>query len=284
MSVPRPPLSERDWAQLSAYLDGKLNARQRAALERRLAAEPHLRQALTELHETVALLRALPTLPAPRNFTLDPTLYGRAPRRWRVAAALQLSGALGTALAVVLIVLGVLFPAQQSARPQNAPPAENVAWLPTASSTPTVAATPQALPTFAPPATAAPEEEALGGMAAPADEAAPPSQAFFAAPLGEAAEAEGAIPPALEGAPQPEAPTLREPQAPPPTLTPSPSPSATATPTPTPSATPTPTKAREKIAAPAPTTASRPRWWLVGAGSVILLVSLGLWRWGKRRA
>ena len=295
MSATRPPLSERDWAQLSAYLDGALGARERAALERRLAAEPHLRQALDELRETVALLRALPTLRAPRDFTLDPALYGRTRRRWwNAAAALQLSGALGTALAVVLIVLGMFAPARRTA--QVSAPAASVALQATAvladKSTPTVAATPSPTPTVtatptvaatsAPPAADTLDAETFG-EAADADGAAntaegAPPQALFAAPVGGAAEeAEAAPPPA---------PVMREPvEQATPTVAPSPTPSATASATPSATPSVTPTEERRKPATPTPAPAeTRPRWWLVLAGSVTLLASIGLLWLGKRRA
>ena len=294
MSAPRPPLSERDWAQLSAYLDGQLGARQRAALERRLAAEPHLRQALDELRDTVTLLRALPTLRAPRDFTLDPALYARPRRWWSVAAALQFSGALGTALAVVLIALGVLLPARHTIQPSAT--AQSVALQPTAPSpTPspmaTVTTTPAVMATFALPETEGAADntlnaETFGEAAAPAESAdevggAPP-QALSAAPEADAAFEEAEAAPPVPAAPPAQAPALREPPAlPAPSATPPPTPNATASVTP--SATPAPTEERHKLTASAPVTESRPRWWLVWAGSVTLLASVGMWWLGKRR-
>jgi len=62
--------SAQDEEQLSAYLDGELNAVERAALERRLAQDATLRRALGELRQTRALLRALPTPALPRSFAL----------------------------------------------------------------------------------------------------------------------------------------------------------------------------------------------------------------------
>ncbi len=60
----------QDEEQLSAYLDGALNATERAALEGRLAQDATLRRALGELRQTQALLRALPTPVLPRSFAL----------------------------------------------------------------------------------------------------------------------------------------------------------------------------------------------------------------------
>jgi len=63
-------ITDRDWELLSAYLDGELNARDRARLENRLQTSTDLRSALDDLQRTRALLRTQPRLRAPRNFTL----------------------------------------------------------------------------------------------------------------------------------------------------------------------------------------------------------------------
>ena len=53
--------------QLSAYLDGALNAAETAEVERRLAADPQARAQLATLRETVETLRRLPRRPAPSD-------------------------------------------------------------------------------------------------------------------------------------------------------------------------------------------------------------------------
>ena len=63
---------DRDLELLSAYLDNALPAKDAARLELRLQNEPELRTQLAELRATHRLLRELPVLPAPRNFTLRP--------------------------------------------------------------------------------------------------------------------------------------------------------------------------------------------------------------------
>jgi hypothetical protein len=83
---------------------------------------------LDGLRETVALVRDLPRLKAPRDFTLDPAVYARpypggsaCPRSSSLAA----SGVLGAAASVVLIVAAVLLgsgdEASRSAEEQAAP-------------------------------------------------------------------------------------------------------------------------------------------------------------------
>jgi hypothetical protein len=112
MAVSSKIPSEHDLELLSAYLDGELSDREKKMLEQRLTLEGALRAELDGLRETVALVRDLPRLKAPRNFTLDPAVYTRPVPWWKrlssLEVALQLSGVLGAAAAVVLIVAAVL--------------------------------------------------------------------------------------------------------------------------------------------------------------------------------
>jgi anti-sigma factor RsiW len=111
--------SEPDLELLSAYVDGELTARERAEVEQRLTHDPELRATLDDLRQTVTLVRSLPDLKAPRNFTLNPATYGRKKSWWHFR--LEWVGMLGTAASIMLIVLGVLLSqnnASQKARPQ----------------------------------------------------------------------------------------------------------------------------------------------------------------------
>ena len=62
---------------LSAYIDEQLEESDRTALEARLANDADLRQELAVMRQTVALLRDLPTIRAPRAFTLTPEMVGQ---------------------------------------------------------------------------------------------------------------------------------------------------------------------------------------------------------------
>ena len=107
-------ITERDWEILSAYLDGELNAKDAARLESKLRGNADLRDALTELRRTRALLRSQPRLRAPRNFTLTPETAGV---RQPVQPARRLSPVFGmvsafASLLLIVVILGDMFISQ----------------------------------------------------------------------------------------------------------------------------------------------------------------------------
>src|SRR4051812_23321271 len=114
-SANRP--TEQDFELLSAYLDNELGISQRAALEMRLAADPALVAALEDLRQTMHIVLSAPRLTPPRNFTLDPARYGRRAPWWSRYATMQLIGAVGSAAALILIVLGLTLSSFNAAAP-----------------------------------------------------------------------------------------------------------------------------------------------------------------------
>lgn len=100
--------SPRDIELLSAYLDQQLDSGKRARLEARMRAEPELRSAIDDLRRTRALLRSLPRLKAPRNFTLTPQMVGRVQAREssarRIYPVFQFASALASLLLVVVLL------------------------------------------------------------------------------------------------------------------------------------------------------------------------------------
>ncbi len=87
-------ISNRDWVQLSSYLDGEMNPREIKKIEDRLTKEPVLQLALEELHRTKLTLQQTPKLIVPHNFILTPEMVGlktrpRPVRRYRIASALM---------------------------------------------------------------------------------------------------------------------------------------------------------------------------------------------------
>jgi hypothetical protein len=72
----RAQISNRDYEQISAYIDGQLAPGDQRKLEERLRTRPELQEVLNELRQTRALLRMAPRRQAPRNFTLTPAMVG----------------------------------------------------------------------------------------------------------------------------------------------------------------------------------------------------------------
>jgi hypothetical protein len=127
MSASHTPFSERDLELLSAYLDGELTDREQRSLEQRLARDNALRTELDRLRDTVALVGELPRLRAPRQFTLDPAVYGRKVPWWQrvlsLETALQISGALGAAASLAIIILAVVLSSRSGNQKAEVQPA-----------------------------------------------------------------------------------------------------------------------------------------------------------------
>ena len=112
-------LNGNDLELLSAYLDDALNAKERAALETRLQTDADLRRELARLRATVDLVKSLPTLSAPRDFTLTPRMVRRPSMVTSVLTSATFSALSAAAAVILLLVGGLLF----TQRGQNASPA-----------------------------------------------------------------------------------------------------------------------------------------------------------------
>lgn len=161
-----------DFVLLSAYLDNELSAAERTAIEARLRDDPDLRAELAELEQVIGMVKAMPVIKAPRNYTLDPAVYGkkatpkviRYPWRQLVAAA----------AVVVIVAAGVFLALRQNESAiqtnDSAPPqdvavqsevtGQEVAVAPTATLALTLSAVTDE-PEFAAPATAGETDEQL---------------------------------------------------------------------------------------------------------------------------
>jgi anti-sigma factor RsiW len=69
MSTNLPAAADKLHEQLVAYLDGELDAEERAEIERRLSEEPRSRELLTELQRSWDMLDILPQAETPESFT-----------------------------------------------------------------------------------------------------------------------------------------------------------------------------------------------------------------------
>lgn len=97
-------ISNRDWIQLSSYLDGELDPREINKIEERLKKEPALQLALEELNQTKKTLQQTPKLKIPRNFILTPAMIGVSTRP-QPARGFRLVSALMTFLLIGVLVL-----------------------------------------------------------------------------------------------------------------------------------------------------------------------------------
>jgi len=125
-------ISRRDWERLSAYLDKQLSAKESARLTARLQTDLMLLAAFKELQMARNMLKQLPYLKAPRNFTLTPEMVGaRKPQPSRWYPAFRFASML-TSLLFVFIIVGDFFSGgivtmqQDMASPAIAPAAEVV--------------------------------------------------------------------------------------------------------------------------------------------------------------
>ena len=119
-------LTPRDLEALSAYADGALSPAERLGVERRLEQEPALREALKELRATSALLRGLPQVRPPHNFTLSPEMAG-VRSGWLRTPFLQLATALATLAFVITVGVDVFGGMMPSAALRAAAPAQELA-------------------------------------------------------------------------------------------------------------------------------------------------------------
>lgn len=302
---------ERDDELLSAYIDGQLLGRARSEFEARLAREPELRARLEATRRVLGMVRSLPTVPAPRNFILDPARYG-ARARSRPAARFYPTLRLATVLAtlVLLVVfagdlitqMALPFGAAAPAPPQVGPaPQLGMRELsaataapqpgqPLPQTVPQTAAPPVTQPTQPPvPPTQAPETQptAMAKAAGPQVKATPsppaPGRSSSQSPGGGSGQTDKLATPSAAG-PSVAAVLATPPPTPPaPTVAPSPvSPTPTAMPSPVPA---TPTAVSQALpAAPQqqpPTSAysgERPvgptPWRIAEAGLVTLVILL----------
>jgi hypothetical protein len=100
-------LSPRDVELLSAYLDGDLPPKEAEKLKARLRQEVLLRRRLDELRHTVAQLKGLPPVRAPRNFTLTPAMAGIKPRPQPLFNFFRFASAVAAVALVIVVGLDV---------------------------------------------------------------------------------------------------------------------------------------------------------------------------------
>ena len=93
---------------LSAYLDNRLGGAERARIESHLRTCSVCQSDLESLRYTARLLQAMPSVKAPRSFTLTPEQAARARPRWQAGWIFRaLRGMTGLAALLLLLVVGL---------------------------------------------------------------------------------------------------------------------------------------------------------------------------------
>jgi len=122
-------ITEREWEDLSAYIDGQLAPQEKARLERTLRSRADLRAAMGDLRRTRELLRDQPAIRAPRNFTLSPKVVKSHQPRSLFSGLFQTMRVASVVASIlfVLVLLGDLFvPKAGGSVPMAAKPEESM--------------------------------------------------------------------------------------------------------------------------------------------------------------
>lgn len=100
-------ISKRDWVQLSAYVDGELNQREKVKLENRIEENPVFQAALEDLKQAKDVLAHTPRVPVPRNFTLRRSQVESQQRRVIPAQGYRLAAAVLSFLFIGVVVVDI---------------------------------------------------------------------------------------------------------------------------------------------------------------------------------
>lgn len=125
---------EKRLETLNAYLDGELSAREQRRFEQEIEQDAALRAEMAQLRQVKQGIGQLPRARAPRNFTLDPAVYGRPQPQpaFQLYPALRVATALAAFFFVIAVVLDLATPAGGLGQPlaavglQEAPGAAEV--------------------------------------------------------------------------------------------------------------------------------------------------------------
>lgn len=120
-------ISNKDWINLSAYIDGALSEIERARLDKRLAESKDLQQELANLQRLKAAVRALPAKKAPRDFMLNPAMVKVRKQQTKLFASLRLASVAATILFLVAFAGEALLKGQIFQNLQTAAPAMEAA-------------------------------------------------------------------------------------------------------------------------------------------------------------
>lgn len=110
----RKSAEEKRLERVNAYLDGELSPREQEQFEQELAQDEALRAEVDALRQIQMSVRQLPRVRAPRNYTLDPAVYGQPAQThegWQLYPALRVATALTAFFFIVALALDLMTPA-----------------------------------------------------------------------------------------------------------------------------------------------------------------------------
>jgi anti-sigma factor RsiW len=121
---------EKQQEALNAYLDDALSAQERQQFEKLLADDADLRQEVEQRQALQTQMRQMPRRRVPRNFTLDPAVYGRPQRQplFQLYPAMRVAAVL-TAFFFILAVGSELFLVGQGGAQLESAPAQDIAMM-----------------------------------------------------------------------------------------------------------------------------------------------------------
>ncbi|MDJ0752404.1 MAG: hypothetical protein QNJ45_02720 [Ardenticatenaceae bacterium] len=103
----RKSAAEKEQEAITAYLDGALSERETAAFEARLRDDANLQSEIDTQRRVKELLAQAPRIKAPRNFVLDPAVYGRQ-KPQPIPLAIRLYPQLRTATVVASLLFAAV--------------------------------------------------------------------------------------------------------------------------------------------------------------------------------
>lgn len=121
---------EKQQEALNAYLDDALSPKERQQFEQRLAGDADLRQAVEQRQALQMQMRQMPRRRVPRNFTLDPAVYGRPQRQplFQFYPAMRAAAVL-TAFFFILAISADLFLPSQGGMAEMSSAPQDVAMM-----------------------------------------------------------------------------------------------------------------------------------------------------------
>lgn len=109
-------LTFKDYSMISAYIDGRCSANEKISVERLLESDADYLKTVAEFSRSKKMLKAIPRVKAPRNFTLSPAMAPQKPQRFFLAPMLNYAALAAVVLFVFLFAGSNLLPLANTTR------------------------------------------------------------------------------------------------------------------------------------------------------------------------